>query len=304
MRSANPPVWHRGWRRSTTTASLRATSGSLRMSTSHDGTCCCSTTPGPAAPALPPPRSRCGAPARNGSASWSSDGGWPPDTRATPGSSKAACETRTTRACARSPAAGARDGPPRCGSKIESVGVEAALGAVCGGGAHAFVRGPPGAHGGGVFPPCGGPRRATPVIARQHVGDRVGKQMPLRPSGFGVHGARAVVVTQDRPEHIGGGVFVAAPQPVDLRTCDRSGVFVIGLAVQAPIYVGMVVLAAPGHRHIQHGAGGALTDDRMAAVGRDTLGRVHRGGVAQGDVLAQILALEHHPRLVGGAFGR
>ena len=98
-------------------------------------------------------------------------------------------------------------------------------------------------------------------------------------------------------------VFVAAPQAVNLGARHRRGVLVVGLAGEALIEERLVVVPPAGHRDVQHGPRGALTEDGVAALGGHTLRRVHRGGVSQGDMLTQIVTFEHHPRLVGDAFG-
>ena len=101
-----------------------------------------------------------------------------------------------------------------CGSKFEPVDVEAAaaLGALRGVGCHAFVCGLVCAGGGGVLAPDCAPRRAALLLALQQIRDGVGQKVLLGAFSFGVHGARPVVVGQDHPEVVRGGVFVAAAQ--------------------------------------------------------------------------------------------
>jgi hypothetical protein len=56
---------------------------------------------------------------------------------------------------------------------------------------------------------------AACVVALNHLGDHLGKQVTLGAFGFGVYGAGLVVVVQDLFEVVGGGVLVAAPHLVD-----------------------------------------------------------------------------------------
>ena len=69
------------------------------------------------------------------------------------------------------------------------------------------------------------------------------------------------------------------------------------------VEVGGVGVAAAGHRDVEQGAGGVLAEHRVGGVGGDALGAVHGNGVAQNDVLAQVLILEDGAGPVIETFG-
>ena len=73
------------------------------------------------------------------------------------------------------------------------------------GGGHAFRAGAPGALRGGVLAPDCAAHCTALVVALEEIGDGLGQQVTLGAFGFGVHGARPVVVGQDHPEVVGDG---------------------------------------------------------------------------------------------------
>jgi hypothetical protein len=73
---------------------------------------------------------------------------------------------------------------------------------------------------------------------------------------------------------------------------------------EALVQVRLVVAPTAGHRHVQHRAGGGVTEDGLAALPGDTLRRVHRGGVAERHVLTDVIPGEHDAGRIGEPFGR
>ena len=87
-----------------------------------------------------------------------------------------------------------------------------------------MVGGVAGAVLGGVSAPGVRAVGAALVVAVQQGRHDGGQQFAVGACGDGVHGARAVVVGQDHPEVVGGGVFGAAVHLVDVCVGDRRGV--------------------------------------------------------------------------------
>jgi hypothetical protein len=117
------------------------------------------------------------------------------------------------------------------------------------------------------------------------------------------HASCSVVVGQDHAEVVGGGVFGAAAQLVDLAVVEDGAVFVVGFAGLTGVDVGVVVFAAAGHRDVSPSAGSGFAQDGVAGVGGDALPGSHGGGITKTDMLAQVVVVEHDAGLIGGAFG-
>ena len=69
------------------------------------------------------------------------------------------------------------------------------------------------------------------------------------------------------------------------------------------VEVGGVGVAATGHGDVEHRAGGVLAEHGVGGVGGDALGGVHGDGVAVGDVLANVVAVEDDAGVVVEASG-
>jgi hypothetical protein len=113
---------------------------------------------------------------------------------------------------------------------IAPVDTAASFGGVSAGRGDPLEGGLPLAGLGGVLPPRLAPGGAAFVVAVQQGGDDAGQQDAVGACGFGVHGAGSLVVGQDHPEVVCGGVFVAAPQGMDVGAGDRCDVLAVGLA--------------------------------------------------------------------------
>ena len=79
--------------------------------------------------------------------------------------------------------------------------------------------------------------------------------------------------------------------------------FVVGFVAEVGVDVGVVGVAAAAHGHIRHGPAGGFSDDGVRGVGGDALRGVHGDGVAQVDMLTQVVAFEDDAGLVGEPFG-
>jgi hypothetical protein len=90
---------------------------------------------------------------------------------------------------------------------------------------------------------------------------------------------------------------------VNLWCGDGRCVLVVGFLAQLLIQVGVVGVSSAGHGDVGHRPGGALAEQRVAAVGGDALGGVHGGGGAQSDVLGEVIAVEDCAGTVGQPFG-
>jgi hypothetical protein len=119
----------------------------------------------------------------------------------------------------------------------------------------------------------------------------------------GLRRAGSFVVGDDAAEVLCCRVFAAAKQLVQLADIDEIAVAVVGFCVVAGVDVGKVGVAASGQRDIRHGAGRAVGEDGVGVVGGDALGGVHGDGVAQFDVLAQVVVVEDGAGVVGEPFG-
>jgi hypothetical protein len=134
-----------------------------------------------------------------------------------------------------------------------------------------------------------------------------GQLLAVGVCGCGVHGAGAVVVGQDHSEVVGGAVFGAAVHLVD--ACVGAVVMLVGLVGEGRINRQVVFVAAPSHADISHGTTRTIGQNRPAeavlagAANGHALGGSHGAGVAQGDVLAQVVAVEDDAGGVGEPLG-
>ena len=92
----------------------------------------------------------------------------------------------------------------------------------------ALVGGLAGAFGCAVSAPGVSPLGAALVVACPAVCHDRGELVGIGAFGVGVHGERAVVVGQDHPQAVGGGVFVASAQLVHLGGVEQVAVLVVG----------------------------------------------------------------------------
>lgn len=166
--------------------------------------------------------------------------------------------------------------------------------ALCGllaGFGESLVGGFAGVFSGVVALPCVGAGGVAFVVVDQECGDSGGQQCAVGVGGFGGHGARPVVVGGGDGVQRGGGlVFGPAPH---LRS-----LFGVSFIERRRVDAEMVFIAGAGHADVGHRARSAVRQqgpaDAAGAVVADghALGGVHGGGVAQGDVLAAVVAFE------------
>ncbi len=110
--------------------------------------------------------------------------------------------------------------------------------------------------------------------------------------------ARSSLAVSDGVQGVGGGVFAAAAHLVDV--CVGAVVVLVGFVGDGRVDGEVVFVAAAGHADVGHGAAGAIGHDgpahsRVGGVADGhALGGSHGAGVAEGDVLAQVVAFEDH----------
>jgi hypothetical protein len=68
---------------------------------------------------------------------------------------------------------------------------------------------------------------------------------------------------------------------------------VVGFASDGLVDERLIGVSAAGQGDVGHCAGSTFAEDCVAVVGGDALGGVHGRGVAQGDVLAQVVTVEN-----------
>lgn len=146
-------------------------------------------------------------------------------------------------------------------------------------------------------------RGAALVMSVKQGGHRLGHQIAVGAFGDCVHGAGAVVVGgQDRVQCVRGSMFGA---PMQLVNRGLGGVLVVGFVGDGGVDSHVVFVAAAGHRDVGQGAAGPIGQHRPADSGSvgaadgHALGGVDGAGVAQGDVLAQVVAGEDGAGAVG-----
>jgi hypothetical protein len=100
---------------------------------------------------------------------------------------------------------------------------------------------------------------------------------------------------------------VLATQLVD--ACVSAGLVLVGFVGDSRIDGEVVFVAAAGHTDLGHGAAGTIAEDGPAdsrgggVADGHALGGVHGADVAQGDVLAQVVALKDDPGLIDEPLG-
>jgi hypothetical protein len=81
-------------------------------------------------------------------------------------------------------------------------------------------------------------------------------------------------------------------------------VFVVGLIAELLQRKGLVVVPPARHRHIGHRPRDPLSEDGVVAVGADAVGRMNRWGVAQCDVVFEVVGLENCSGLIDPSTNR
>ncbi len=117
--------------------------------------------------------------------------------------------------------------------------------------------------------------------------------------GVVVRGDGGFVVDEDATEEVGGFVVVAASGDV---SAGRLSVAEFACFCAVFVDVGMVGVASAGHGDVKQIAAGVLAENGEAGVGGDSLGGVHGNGVAEADVLAEIVLVEGGAGFVIEAF--
>jgi hypothetical protein len=79
--------------------------------------------------------------------------------------------------------------------------------------------------------------------------------------------------------------------------------FVVGFAAEVGVDVGVVGVAAVAQGHVGRCAAGGFADDGLRGVGADALRGVHGDGIAEADMLTQVIVFEDDAGVVGEPFG-